>query len=234
MKLLRFVSTASQGNASTTLEGYISRMKTGQNSIYYVLGDSPETAAKSPLLELFNKKDVEVLLLGGPIDEWLMQFVTEFDGKQFVNIAKGDLDLGELSDKEEKEEKEKVQTEYKGLVDEFKAALGDMVQDVRMTLRLTDSPACIVNDPNALSPAFLRMMKAAGQDVPEQKPILELNPNNPLVSRLREKGAFNADWAKLLLEQAQLMEGEQLKDPAGFVQRMNAMLMDSMKDKTIN
>ncbi len=231
-KLLRFVSTSSEGKPSVTLEGYISRMKTGQNSVYYVTGETTEAAAKSPLLELFRKKDIEVLLLSGPIDEWMTQFMTEFDGKQLVNIAKGDLDLGELSDAEEKEEKAKVQTEYQPLVERFKESLGDEVEDVRMTLRLTDSPACIVTDPNALNPAFVRMMRAAGQDVPDPKPILELNPNNPLVSRLKESGAFSGEWAKLLLEQAQLMAGEQLKDPAGFVKRMNQMLLDTAKDGT--
>ena len=234
-KLLRFVSTSSEGKSSVTLEGYISRMKTGQNSVYYVTGETTEAAAKSPLLELFRKKDIEVLLLSGPIDEWMTQFMTEFDGKQLVNIAKGDLDLGELSDAEEKEEKAKVQTEYQPLVERFKESLGDEVEDVRMTLRLTDSPACIVTDPNALNPAFVRMMRAAGQDVPDPKPILELNPNNPLVSRLKESGAFSGEWAKLLLEQAQLMAGEQLKDPAGFVKRMYQMLLDTAKDgATIN
>ncbi len=239
-KLLRFVSTASEGKATTTLEGYIARMKTGQNSIYYVTGDSPETAAKSPLLELFRKKDVEVLLMGGPVDEWILQFMHEFDGKSFVNIAKEDLDLGDLADKGEKEEKEKIQTEFQPLIDKFKAALGDDVQDVRMTLRLTDSPSCIVTDSTALNPALVRMMKLAGQPVPESKPILELNPNNPLVSRLQKEGAFRPDWAKLLLEQAQLMDGEPLKDPAGFVQRMNLMLKSSLVkpkdlgDETIN
>ena len=226
---------SSEGKPSVTLEGYISRMKTGQNSVYYVTGETTEAAAKSPLLELFRKKDIEVLLLSGPIDEWMTQFMTEFDGKQLVNIAKGDLDLGELSDAEEKEEKAKVQTEYQPLVERFKESLGDEVEDVRMTLRLTDSPACIVTDPNALNPAFVRMMRAAGQDVPDPKPILELNPNNPLVSRLKESGAFSGEWAKLLLEQAQLMAGEQLKDPAGFVKRMNQMLLDTAKDgATIN
>ena len=233
-KLLRFVSTGSEGKADVTLEGYISRMKTGQDTVYYVIGDTPEAAAKSPLLELFKKKDIEVLLLSGPIDRWMMQFLTEFQGKKLINIAKGDLDLGDLADKEEKEEKEKVQAEYKPLVDEFKAALGDSVEDVRMTLRLTDSPSCIVTDPNGLDPAFVRMMKAAGQDVPEPKPILELNPNNPLVSRLKEQGAFSPEWAKLFLEQAQLMEGEQLKDPAGFINRMNTMLMDTIAKKSVN
>ncbi len=231
-KLLRFVSTSSEGKPSVTLEGYISRMKTGQNSVYYVTGETTEAAAKSPLLDLFRKKDIEVLLLSGPIDEWMTQFMTEFDGKQLVNIAKGDLDLGELSDAEEKEEKAKVQTEYQPLVERFKESLGDEVEDVRMTLRLTASPACIVTDPNALNPAFVRMMRAAGQDVPDPKPILELNPNNPLVSRLKESGAFSGEWAKLLLEQAQLMAGEQLKDPAGFVKRMNQMLLDTAKDGT--
>ena len=163
-----------------------------------------------------------------------MQFLTEFQGKKLINIAKGDLDLGDLAGKEEKEEKEKVQAEYKPLVDEFKAALGDSVEDVRMTLRLTDSPSCIVTDPNGLDPAFVRMMKAAGQEVPEPKPILELNPNNPLVSRLKEQGAFSPEWAKLFLEQAQLLEGEQLKDPAGFINRMNTMLMDTIGKKSVN
>jgi molecular chaperone HtpG len=155
----------------------------------------------------------------------------EFDGKTFINIAKGDVDLGDLEDKEEKEANEKLQGEFKPLLDEFKTALGDKVQDVRISNRLTDSPACIVNDQNAMNPALIRMMKAAGQEVPTPKPILELNPKNALVARLREDGAFNADWAQLLLEQAQIAEGEQLADPAGFVQRMNAMLMSGLKDK---
>jgi molecular chaperone HtpG len=230
-KLLRFISTASSGKPETTLEGYVSRMKTGQKGIYYIVGESPEIAANSPLLELFKKKDLEVLLMSGPIDEWIMQFMHEFDGKTFINIAKGDVDLGDLEDKEEKEANEKLQGEFKPLLDEFKTALGDKVQDVRISNRLTDSPACIVNDQNAMNPALIRMMKAAGQEVPTPKPILELNPKNALVARLREDGAFNADWAQLLLEQAQIAEGEQLADPAGFVQRMNAMLMSSLKDK---
>lgn len=235
-KLLRYVSTASKGVCSTTLEGYVSRMREGQKGIYYLIAESPEVAANSPLLELFRKKDIEVLLMGGPIDEWAMQFMHSFEEKEFINIAKGDLDLGDLADKDEKEKSEKLQTEYKSLIDEFKGVLGDKVQDVRMTMRLTDSPACIVNDPNALNPAFVRMMKAAGQEVPESKPILELNPHNPLVSRLQSEGAFSKDWAELLYEQALLVEGDQLKDPAGFVSRLNKMLLKTVgaESETVN
>ncbi|MBQ8829601.1 MAG: molecular chaperone HtpG [Burkholderiaceae bacterium] len=232
-KLLRFVSTASSGVASTTLEGYVSRMKEGQKGIYYLVAETPEIASRSPLLEIFKKKDVEVLLMGGPIDEWLMQYMGEFEGKTFINAAKGDLDLGDLSDKEEKEAVEKLQTEYQSLIANFKTSLGEKVQDVRMSLRLTDSPACIVSDPNALSPAFIRMMKAAGQPVPENKPILELNPNNPLVSRLQEDGKFDADWAQLLFDQALLAEGEQLADPADFVHRLNQMLLKTVTTENL-
>ncbi len=233
-KLLRFASTNSSGEKNVSLESYVSRMVKDQKDIYYFIGESEEQAAKSPLLEMFKKKGIEVLLLNGPIDQWMSQFFYEFDSKKLTDIAQEGLDLGALADKDEKSEKEKLQVEYLPLIEKFKKALGDQVEDVRITLRLTDSPSCLVNPQNQPNPAFFKMLKRAGQPVPEVKAILELNPNHPLVSRLREEGAFNDDWAKLLLEQAQVMEGAELKDPVGFIHRVNSMLVDFSPKATVN
>jgi molecular chaperone HtpG len=169
-----------------------------------------------------------VLLLTDRVDEWMLSFLTEFDGKELVSVAKGGLDLGKLEDEAEKKEHEETEAQYKDLVEKMKAALGDKAKDVRVTFRLTDSPACLVADEHELSGNLLRMLKAAGQNAPESKPILEINPNHPLVTRLKyeneESGKFG-DWSHLLFDQALLAEGGTLADPAAFVKRMNEMLL---------
>jgi molecular chaperone HtpG len=232
-KLLRFASTASAEAPTVSLTDYVARAKERQQdkqkAIYYVAADTPEAARASPHLEIFRKKDVEVLLLTDRVDEWMLTFLQEFDGKELVSVAKGDLDLGELADAQEKEEQGKVADEWRELVGKVKEALGDKVKDVRVTLRLIDSPACVVVDRDAMSQHLQRLLKAAGQKTPEVPPILELNPHHPLVQRLRSDDTRLADWAQLLLDQAQLAEGGALVDPAGFVRRLNAMLLDAVK-----
>jgi molecular chaperone HtpG len=222
-KLLRFASTRSDGAATVSLSDYVARMKDGQKAIYYVTADSLAAAAGSPHLEVFRKKDLEVLLLADRVDEWMLSFVHEFDGKPLVSVAKGDLDLGDLADAAEKEAQSKAAEEFKPLTDKVKAALGERVEDVRMTLRLTDSPSCIVAGAGAMSAHLARLLKAAGQTAPESKPILELNPQHPLVVRMQADDACLADWAALL-EQAILAEGGTLDDPSAFVRRVNALL----------
>jgi len=232
-KLLRFASTASEGGETVALADYVARAKEKQpdkqKAIYYLTGDTPQAARASPHLEIFRKKDVEVLLLTDRVDEWMLSFLHEFEGWPLQSVAKGDLDLGELADAQEKDDRQKVADEYKELVGKVKDALGDKVKEVRVTLRLTDSPACVVVDRDAMSPHLQRLLKAAGQKAPDVQPILELNPHHPLVQRLKHDDAKLADWAHLLLDQAQLAEGGALDDPAGFVRRLNAMLQDSVK-----
>jgi molecular chaperone HtpG len=229
-KLLRFASTATEGAQTVSLAGYVARAKEKQQdrqkAIYYLTADTPEAARASPHLEIFRKKGVEVLLLTDRVDEWMLSFLHDFDGTELVSVAKGDLDLGELADAQEKDDGKKVADEYRELVGKVKDALGERVREVRVTLRLTDSPACIVVDRDAMSQHLQRLLKAAGQKAPEVRPILELNPHHPLVQRLKFDDARLADWAHLLLDQAQLAEGGALDDPAGFVRRMNALLLD--------
>lgn len=224
-KLLRFATTTSSGAQTVSLADYVGRMKTGQNAIYYLAADSAAAAQASPHLEVFRKKEVEVLLLTDRVDEWMLSFLHEFDGKELVSVAKGDLDLGELADATEKEEQSKLADEYKDLLARVKAALGDKVEDVRVTLRLTESPACIVVASDAMSSHLQRLLKSAGQSAVDSRPILELNPHHPLVQRLKDDEPHLADWSLLLLDQAVLAEGGQLADPAGFVKRMNSMLL---------
>jgi molecular chaperone HtpG len=228
-KLLRFASTANDNaEQSTALADYIGRMKEGQGKIYYVTGENYTAAKNSPHLEIFRKKGVEVLLLTDRVDEWMLSFLNDFDGKELTSVAKGGLDLGGLEDEAEKAEHAQTETSYKELVEHMKTALGDKAKDVRVTFRLTDSPACLVADENELSGNLLRMLKQAGQDAPESKPILEINPDHPLVTRLKGEDATSAafgDWAHLLFDQALLAEGGSLADPATFVKRMNEMLL---------
>ncbi len=224
-KLLRFATTASEGAQTVSLADYAARMKEGQPAIYYVTAETPEAARSSPHLEVFRKKGIEVLLLTDRVDEWLLSFLDEFDGKPLASVAKGDLDLGALADEKEKDEQARVAEDCKDLVAAVKAALGERVKDVRVTLRLTDSPACVVVDQDAMSAHLARLLKAAGQKPPEAKPILELNPRHALIERLKGDAPDLAGWAQLLLEQAVLAEGGQLDDPAGFVRRMNALLL---------
>ncbi|MRX11344.1 molecular chaperone HtpG [Pseudoduganella sp. FT25W] len=227
-KLLRFASTANDNDQQTTsLEQYLSRAKEGQDKIYYVTADNYIAAKNSPHLEIFRKKGVEVLLLTDRVDEWMLSFLTEFEGKELVSVAKGGLDLGALEDEAEKKEHEETESSYKDLVEKMKEALADKAKDVRVTFRLTDSPACLVADENELSGNLLRMLKAAGQNAPESKPILEINPDHPLVQRLKNEGVASSfsDWSNLLFDQALLAEGGSLSDPATFVKRLNELLL---------
>ncbi len=228
-KLLRFASTNTDSSDQTvSLADYIGRMKEGQDKIYYVAGETYLAAKNSPHLEIFRKKGVEVLLLTDRVDEWMLSFLTEFEGKELVSVAKGGLDLGGLEDEAEKKQHEETETSYKELVEHMKTALGDKAKDVRVTFRLTDSPACLVADENELSGNLLRMLKAAGQNAPESKPILEINPDHPLVQRLKYEDAAGArfgDWSHILFDQALLAEGGSLADPAAFVKRLNEMLL---------
>jgi molecular chaperone HtpG len=225
-KLLRFASTHSDtAEQITSLADYIGRMKEGQDAIFYVTGETFNAAKNSPHLEIFRKKGVEVLLLSDRVDEWMLSFMPEFEGKKLTSVAKGGLDLGQLADEAEKKEQESTEKEFKDLLEKMKAALSDKAKDVRVTFRLTDSPACLVADENELSGNLLRMLKAAGQEAPSTKPILEINPEHPLVLKLKYDDAAFDEWANLLFDQALLAEGGHLSDPASFVKRMNKMLL---------
>ncbi|WP_062310203.1 molecular chaperone HtpG [Polynucleobacter sinensis] len=227
LKLLRFASTHTDSAEQTvSLAEYIARMKEGQDKIYYVTGDTFNAAKNSPHLEIFRKKGVEVLLLFDRVDEWMLSFFAEFDGKQMTSVAKGGLDLGSLSDEKEKKEHEETEKSFKDLLERMKAALGDKVKDVRVTFRLTDSPACLVSDENELSGNLLRMLKAAGQQAPDMKPILEINPEHPLLVKLKSDDKQFDEWTQVLFDQAMLAEGGQLNDPAAYVKRINQLLLN--------
>src|SRR5690554_3008788 len=224
--LLRFASThADTPDETVSLADYIGRMKEGQDKIYFVTAETFNAARNSPHLEIFRKKGIEVLLLSDRVDEWVTGNLTEFDGKPLVSVAKGGLDLGELEDEEEKKEAEKAADEYKELLDRVKASLGERVKDVRVTHRLTDSPACLVADEHDMGMNLARILKAAGQDAPMAKPILEINPSHPAVQRLRAEESSFDDWAAVLFEQALLAEGGTLDDPATFVKRINHLML---------
>ncbi len=228
-KLLRFASTSTaSGEQTVSLAQYVSRMKEGQDKIYYVTAENESAARSSPHLEVFRRKEVEVLVLSDRVDEWMLSFLSEFDGKQLVSVARGGLDLGSLQDAEEKAKVEEVAKDFADLVGRMKTALGEKVKDVRVTDRLTDSPSCLVSDEGEMSGTLERMLKQAGQKAPERKPILEINPSHPLVARIKAEaqGAADSDgWSHLLFDQAVLAEGGQLEDPAGFVKRLNALLL---------
>ncbi|MBR7779262.1 molecular chaperone HtpG [Undibacterium rugosum] len=227
-KLLRFASTHNDSDAqNVSLADYLARAKEGQDKIYYVTADSYATAKNSPHLEIFRKKGVEVLLLTDRVDEWMLSFLSEFEGKELASVAKGGLDLGKLEDEAEKKQHEETETQFKELVEKMKAALADKAKDVRVTFRLTDSPACLVADEHDLSGNLARMLKAAGQAAPESKPILEINPDHPLVQKLKYEEAKFADWSHILFDQALLAEGGNLSDPSGFVKRLNEMLLNA-------
>ena len=225
-KLLRFASTQSDtAEESVSLADYVARMKDGQEKIYYVTAETFTAAKNSPHLEIFRKKGIEVLLLSDRVDEWVTGHLTEFDGKPLQSVAKGGLDLGKLEDVAEKEEAEKAADEYRELIDKVKATLGEKVKDVRVTHRLTDSPSCLVADQHDLGGNLQRILKAAGQQAPASRPILEINPKHPAVQRLKYEETRFDDWANLLLEQATLAEGGSLDDPAGFVRRINDLML---------
>ena len=224
--LLRFASTHNDTPEQTvSLADYVDRMKEGQEKIYFVTADTFNAARNSPHLEIFRKKGIEVLLLSDRVDEWVVGNLTEFDGKHLQSVAKGGLDLGKLEDEAEKQEAEKAADEYKDLLAKVKTSLGDKVKDVRVTYRLTDSPSCLVSDEHDPSGNLARLLKAAGQAAPNVKPILEINPHHVVVQRLKYEEARFDDWAALLFEQATLAEGGQLDDPAGFVKRINDLMM---------
>lgn len=225
--LLRFASTHTDNDTqNVSLKDYISRMKPEQEAIYYITADTFAAAQHSPHLEIFRKKGIEVLLMSDKVDEWLLGSLTEFEGKKLQSIAKGDLDLGKLQDESEKEAQKKIEEEAKSLVERIKSTLGDAVKEVRVTHRLTDSPACLVAGEHDVSGNLSRILKAAGQKAPESKPILEINPSHRLVERLKAEAddAKFSDYAHVLFDQALLAEGGQLDDPASFVKRMNSLI----------
>ena len=227
-KLLRFASTHTDSDvANVSLEAYVGRMKDKQSKIYYIIADNYAAASNSPHLELLRKKGVEVLLLWERIDEWLMNHLTEFDGKQFVSVTQGDLQLGELEDEESRKHQESLVEANQSLVERVRKALGDKVKEVRISHRLTSTPSCVVTDAHGMSSHMMKLMQAAGQKVPEQKFILELNPEHAMLKRIdgiSDESLF-AEWCDLLLEQAQLAEQGGLQDPSGFVARVNRPLM---------
>ena len=225
--LLRFASTHADNDEQTvSLKQYVERMKDRQEKIYYITADSFAAAKHSPHLEIFRKKGIEVLLLSDRVDEWLVSHLPEFEGKKLQSVAKGDLDLGKLEDEAEKEEQKKIEDEYKSLVERIGNTLGETVKEVRITHRLTDSPACLVSGEDEMSGNLERLLKAAGQKTPDLKPVLEINPQHKIVQKLNSESDESrfSDWTHLLFDQALLAEGGQLDDPASFVRRMNSLL----------
>ncbi|WP_269913835.1 molecular chaperone HtpG [Acinetobacter sp. HY1485] len=223
LKILRF-ATSTNDEVSTSLVDYKARMKDGQKAIYYVTADSLTAAKNSPQLELFKKKGIEVLLMADRVDEWAMNFVHEFDGTPMQSIAKGAVDLGDLQDAEEKKALEEAQAQFKPVVDKLTDALKDKTKEVRLTSRLVDSPACLVTSEGELSPQLVRMLKQAGQAVPDVKPTLEINPEHPLVKKLEGSAQFD-DLANVIFDQAVIAEGGLPEDPAEYVKRINSLLL---------
>ncbi|MDZ4190670.1 MAG: molecular chaperone HtpG [Pseudomonas sp.] len=227
--LLRFASTAGEGDEQlVSLADYLGRIKEGQDKIYFLTGESYAQIKNSPHLEVFRKKGIEVLLLTDRIDEWLMSYLTEFDGKQFVDVARGDLDLGELDSEEDKKAQEEVAKAKEGLIERLKGALGEQVAEVRVSHRLTDSPAILAIGEQDLGLQMRQILEASGQKVPDAKPIFEFNPAHPLIERLDaepDEDRFT-DLSHILFDQAALAAGDSLKDPAAYVQRLNKLLVE--------
>ncbi|GGW51126.1 molecular chaperone HtpG [Alishewanella tabrizica] len=230
--LLRFASTQNDGSEQTVaLADYVARMKEGQDEIYFLVADSYEAAKHSPHLEVFRKKGIEVLLLSDRIDEWLMQHLPEFDGKKLRSVAKGGLDLSKLDDEETKQAQQQTEEAFASVVARFKTALGAQVKDVKVSHRLTDSPACVVTDEYDMSTQMIKLMESVGQKAPDVKPIFELNPEHQLVKHIadeQDEGRFT-QWAEVLFEQALLAERGSLKNPASFVTRLNSLLLSLAK-----
>jgi molecular chaperone HtpG len=227
-RLARFSSTRAESEEQTvSLTEYVSRMKDGQDKIYYITADSFVAAKSSPHLEIFRKKDVEVLLMFDRVDEWAISNLAEFEGKKLQSVAKGDLDLGQLQDENERKEQDKEAGEFKDLTDKIAKTLGGKVKEVRVTHRLTSSPACLVSDQWGMSMNLERLLKAAGQKVPDVKPVLEVNPHHVLVQGLKYESDEKrfADWSYILFDQAVLAEGGQLDDPGSFVKRLNELMI---------
>ena len=228
-KLLRFASTHNDTEEQTVaLADYIERMKEDQEAIYYITADNFNAASNSPHLEIFRKKGIEVLLMYDRVDEWLMGSLTDFEGKKFVSVAKGELDLDKLSDKDEKEEQKKVEEQAKDIVNTIKSNLEDKVEDVRVSHRLTTSPACIVLNEHEMALYMQHLLKQAGQSMPSTKPVLEINPAHPMLEKMKDEADMDKvrDWSMLLFEQAILAEGGQLENPASFVSRLNKIMLD--------
>ena len=228
-KLLRFTSSISSGTEQDqTLEGYVSRMKEGQDKIYYITAETPKAASHSPHLEVFRKKGLEVLLMSDRVDEWLMSNMFEFDGKSFVDISRGDLDLGSLDTEEEKKAQEESAKTHEDLMKRIQAVLANEVEEVRVTHRLTDSPACLVTGQYDMGIQMRRIMEAAGQAMPVSKPIFEINPDHALINRLDHESDEErfAEFARVIFDQANLAAGGQLEDPAAYVQRLNKLLLE--------
>ncbi|MDO3385004.1 molecular chaperone HtpG [Gilvimarinus sp. SDUM040013] len=228
-KLLRFATTHTDSDAKDqSLDEYIGRMQEGQDKIYYIAADNHNTAKNSPHLEVFRKKGIEVLLLSDRVDDWLMSHLMEFDGKSLTDIGKGELDLGGMDSEEEKKSQEEVAESMKPLVDRVQKVLGEKVAEVRITHRLTDSPACVVVPENEMGAQMRRLLEQAGQKVPESKPIFELNPEHPLVQKLdqeQDEERF-ADLSDVLFDQSSLAEGAHLTDPAAYVKKLNKLLLE--------
>jgi len=227
--LLRFASTHDAGGEqSVSLADYVGRMVEGQDKIYYLTGDSHTQVKDSPHLEVFRKKGIEVLLFTDRIDEWLMGYLTEFDGKAFVDVARGDLDLGALETAEDKQAQEEAAKDKQGLVDRIKRALGEDVADVRVSHRLTDSPAILAIGEQDLGLQMRQILEASGQKVPDSKPVFEFNPGHPLIGKLDQEAdaARFDDLSRVLFDQAALAAGDTLKDPAGYVRRLNKLLLE--------
>lgn len=230
--LLRFASTHTDESVqNVSLADYISRMKEGQDEIYYIVADSFAAAKNSPHLEVLRKKGLEVLLLSDRIDEWLVQHLTEFNDKKLRSVAKGGLDLSKLDDEETKKAQQETEEAFASVLERFKTALGSQVKDVKVSHRLTDSPACVVTDEHDMSTQMIKLMESAGQKVPEVKPIFEINAEHTLVKHIADQQdeARFKEWAEVLLDQALLAEKGNLKDPAGFVSRLNNLLLSLAK-----
>jgi molecular chaperone HtpG len=222
-KLLRFASSTTD-TVSVGLADYKARMKEGQEAIYYITAETQAAAARSPQLEVFRKKGIEVLLMSDRVDEWALSFLHEFDGTPLQSVAKGAVDLGKLQDEEEKKAAEQAEADFKPLLERLKQTLKDKATDVRATTRLVDSPACLVVQDGGMSMQLARMLKAAGQSAPSVKPILEVNASHPLVRKLESADAAFDDYAHILFDQALLAEGGLPEDPAAYVKRVNALL----------
>lgn len=228
-KLLRFASTKEDKQEQTvSLQDYIERMPEGQEAIYYITADNFNAARNSPHLEIFRKKGIEVFLMYDRVDEWLMGSLTEFEGKKFVSVAKGELDLDKLTDEEEQEQQKKTEQDAEGIVKKIKDSLGDRVDNVRVSHRLTSSPACIVLNEHDMALYMQQLLKQVGQDLPSTKPVLEINPTHPLLLKMEDESNDEqlTDWSMLLFEQALLAEGGQLENPADFVARLNKIMLD--------
>ena len=230
--LFRFSSTHDDTeDQKVSLKDYVGRMQEGQQSIYYVIADSYTTAKSSPHLEIFKKKGIEVLLLSEPIDEWVTTHLSEFDGKKLQSVNKGERDLGDIQDEKEKKKSDKKSKAYIDLVKHIKEVLDEKVKEVRVTSRLTTSPACLVSDDNDMGRHLEQILKASGQSIPGAKPILEINPDHPIIQKIiveKDDDLFS-DWSHILFDQALLSEGGQLSDPGNFVNKLNSMIVSMTK-----